>query len=62
MTREHLETGELGPEVNRVEKEVWKKITKSLNEVRKRDNLSLNPLVLRPMTSSFQWEIARKEG
>ena len=38
MTREILEAGELGPEVKRVEEEVWKKITKSLNEVRKRDN------------------------
>ena len=38
MTREILEAGKLGPEVKRVEKEVWKKITKSLNEVRKRDN------------------------
>ena len=36
MTREILEGEELGIEIKRVEKEVWKRITTTLNEVRKR--------------------------
>ena len=38
MTRNALETGVLGPEVKRVEEEVWKIITKNLHKKRKRDN------------------------
>ena len=38
LTREFLEAGNLGPEVKRAEKEVWKKITENLNDVRRRNN------------------------
>ena len=38
ITREILEAGELGPEVQRVQKEVWKKIAKNLDDIRKQAN------------------------
>ena len=38
MTRKVLENGELGPDIRRVEEEVWKTISMSLNEVRNRKN------------------------